>query len=619
MLHDHELVARGLARWYQGRLIPVMRGGDHRDEPLFSLPPDDLTAIDDAELAELAAGLRERVREVYEGRRDPEIVGERSQSDVSTEMQAAVLAIEAIDAELGARTEQDEQFDSTTTELATRAGVSLSAQEGEGDGEGAGDAETAEEGDGAEGAGDAETTEEGDGGDGGGEAQTAAATRTRRSSGGGATARAPRPLPAARRHRPVHTDDDGRGLRVTSHAAGLGAPYSAMTPLDRGMLGEFLTDIVRRNRVQPGQKAVLAHASYTFPSDRILEDGPDSHLSNSIRIRNAINPETTSMEALTASGGLCAPLPAIYDLPGVETAARPVRAALPSFQAARGGVQLGATPIMGDYAAATDAVLASDNELGGTFATKSCMRIVCPDFTSVTVDSIYQCIEADNLAARAYPELMARIADLVNAEQARLADGRLLSAIKAGSTQVTYGDVSPGALYHFLAAVYQLAAGIRSRHRMEEGRTLQAFLPAWIIDLLALDISRGVVADRFQTRAQIDTILRNAGIIPTYYLDGPSTGTGQVFGAQTAGAMLEFPDVVQWAIFPTGTWLHLDAGELQLGVVRDSTLNSTNDFQVFSETWENIGLVGVESIWASTTVCPNGEVAAAAAAETCAT
>lgn len=574
-------------------------------DPLFELPPDELTELDDAALAELAAGLRDRVRDVYEGRRDPDVVGDRTQTQVTEEMQAAVLAIESIDAELASRNEQDEEFDSTATDLAARAGVNLAT-------------ETPPDGDDGDGDGD-----DGDG-DGEGEGDTAsvqsddAVTAASTASAANARLRVTRPLPAARRHRPVTSDDDRSGLRVTSHAAGLGAPYGAMTQLDRRMLGEFLTDIVRRNRVQPGQKAVLAHASYSFPPERILTDGPDSHLTNSIRIRDAINPETTSMDALTASGGLCAPLPAIYDLPGVETAARPVRAALPSFQAARGGVQLGATPHMGTYSDAVDVVTQANNALGGTNAAKSCMRIVCPSFTSVTVDSIYQCIEADNLAARAYPELMSRIGDLVNAEQARLADGRLLTAIKAGSTNVTYGDVTPGAIYHFLAAVYQLAAGVRSRNRMTEGSTLQAFLPAWVIDLLALDIARGAANDRFQTRTQIESILRNAGIVPTFYLDGPSTGTGQVFGTQSAGAMIEFPDVIQWALFPTGTWLHLDAGELQLGVVRDSTLNASNDFQVFSETWENIGKVGVESIWAYTTVCPNGEVALAAAAETCA-
>ncbi len=108
----------------------------------------------------------------------------------------------------------------------------------------------------------------------------------------------------------------------------------------------------------------------------------------------------------------------------------------------------------------------------------------------------------------------------------------------------------------------------------------------------------------------IRSYLRLFNVDPTFYKDGPSTGTGQVFAAQTAGAQLAFPTVVQWAMYPEGSWLHLDSGSLDLGIVRDSTLNSTNDFQIFAETWEQAALIGVESQWLSSTVCPNGTVSA---------
>lgn len=41
------------------------------------------------------------------------------------------------------------------------------------------------------------------------------------------------------------------------------------------------------------------------------------------------------------------------------------------------------------------------------------------------------------------------------------------------------------------------------------------------------------------------------------------------------------------------TFIHLDGGTLDLGVVRDSTLNATNDFQVFGEVFEGSGYLGV--------------------------
>jgi hypothetical protein len=554
------------------------------DEPLFSLPQEgpvekwDLSEIEDGDLAAHAAGLRERVAEVLAGRADPEIVGDRTRTEVADQMQEAVLAIEKIDAEIAERAADETGYETKLDELASRAGVTAKA-----------DDEPVEA--------DAEETEVEEV-----EEATVAAATTATNP----VARAPRPLPAAKSHRPKQSDhDDGSGLRVTPFAAGLGAPYESMTQLDRRGVGEFMDDIIHKNRVQPGQKVVLAHARFDFPAERVLSEGPDGYLVNADRVRNIMG-----AQALTASGDLCAPLPPRYELPGVETAARPVRGALESFVAARGGVQIGVTPTMGDYTDAVGVVTAAENAQGGTFAVKGCMRIECPDFNPTKVDSIYQCIEADNLAAKSYPELMARIADLVMAEQARLADSKLLQAIKVGSTNVVGDASSGGAHFNLFGDIYKIAAGIRSRNRMPADATLQALFPAWTIDLLALDSTRRAYGDVMATRAGMESELRGAGIIPTFYLDGPSTGTGQIFAAQTAGAILTFPATLQWAIFPSGSWLHLDAGELNLGVVRDSSLNATNDFQIFAETWENVAFTGVESDWVSSAVCASGALSA---------
>jgi hypothetical protein len=50
-----------------------------------------------------------------------------------------------------------------------------------------------------------------------------------------------------------------------------------------------------------------------------------------------------------------------------------------------------------------------------------------------------------------------------------------------------------------------------------------------------------------------------------------------------------------------------DRFELDLGIVRDSTLNATNDFESFAETWEAAAYVGFESLAVTSIVCPNGE------------
>lgn len=563
-------------------------------KPLFPEVPQEFGGVEDETLATTEAELLERIREVAANRRDPEVVGELSQAQVTDAMEAAVADLERVRAEIASRAAEEAGYDDRVGELAARAGVETLSDAGDGEegGDGAGDgeegADDAGDGDAADGAADASDGED---------AGTAASSAPQRASR--------RALPAARRHRePVATETDSRGFRLTSNAADYGAGLPGGTHLERAALGDVMTDMVKK-RVKPGQRVVVAAASYDYPPDRILDTRAGDL--NMEKIQRVLGPQ-----AMVASGPLCAPLPAIYDLPGVETAVRPVRDALASFQAARGGVQVGTTPRMGDYDDAVGVVTAAQNAAGGTNAAKSCRTIECPDFESVEVDSIYHCIEADNLASRAYPELMARIDALVLAEQARLADSKLLTEMAAGSTAVTGGSLEAGAVWALLGDVYRLAAGTRSRNRMPEAARLRAIFPGWIVDLLALDVARGQF-DRFQTREAIVGILERAGINVAFTLDGSSTATdGQVFGAQTPGAILDFPDTVEWFMFPEASWLHLDSGNLELGVVRDSDLNLANNFQVFGETWEQVAFVGVESFVVTSTVCPSGTVAAPA-------
>jgi hypothetical protein len=74
--------------------------------------------------------------------------------------------------------------------------------------------------------------------------------------------------------------------------------------------------------------------------------------------------------------------------------------------------------------------------------------------------------------------------------------------------------------------------------------------------------------------------------------------------------MVEFPDTFVWYIFAEGSFLFLDGGTLDLGVIRDSTLVGTNDYKMFVETFENVALVGVESLQVTSTINVNGVAAA---------
>lgn len=546
---------------------------------MFPELPQDLTALTNEELSELQAEFLEVARKIKA--QDPDVLGTREPEEILAEMTAGVETIEEIKAELSARAEAEANFAASLEQLSSRVGIEgeLANQ----DDEAPEDEPDADEngGDGEDEPADIEAKAE--------EAVVAAAVKPVR-----------RPLPSSKRFKAKATQEQIGTPLVASTTV---YPYAEPGEhLNLMRLSEVQTELVRKNRLSYGQKMIVASATYDFPDDRHLDkDGAR----NWQKLDNV-----TSPRALVASGGLCGPVENVYSMPDIETASRPVRDALANFRADRGGANIPTNPPLTTYEDAVGVVTAANDETGGTFALKNCMRIECPTFVETQVDSIYRCIEAGNLTARAYPELMARINTLVLANHARAADSLLLDTIKSGSTAVsTTNTANAGGVWEYFYQVIVAAAGMRSRNRMSDGAVIRALMPEWLVDFVLVDLVRGQY-DRFQVRSAVSDYLRRAGVNPTFYKDGPSTGTGQVYAAQTAGALLAFPTDVQWALYPEGSWLHLDSGSLDLGIVRDSTLNSTNDFQIFAETWEQAALIGVESLWITSTVCPNGTVSA---------
>jgi chemotaxis protein histidine kinase CheA len=409
-----------------------------------------------------------------------------------------------------------------------------------------------------------------------------------------------RPPKASRQHTPQPAIPVGVALVASSGIEGI----EPGARLDRMSVAKALISVRERSSVSMAgisENVVVASAKEQFPEERILE--PNQGWENTEKIKAVVGEE-----ALTASGGLCAPRTPLYDLPNISVADRPVRAALPSFMAVRGGIQFAAPPTIADITTAVGIITEAQDAAGGSSGTKTCQTIICPDFSTVDVNAIFACISAGNLGARAYPEQVAQFVDLVGAAHARTAETKLLDLISAGSVQVTTAAIG-GATASLFPAMLAAASGIRSHFRMSTDAVLRLMIPSYAKDLLKADIVRQPF-DKFQlSDAEMLSIIRSFNLEPSFYMDG-ETGGGQVFGAQSAGALLGFPSTVKWFIWPEGTWLHLDGGSLNLGLVRDSTLNSTNTYQLFNEDWESVAKVGVVSYEVTSTVADTGELSA---------
>ena len=373
-----------------------------------------------------------------------------------------------------------------------------------------------------------------------------------------------------------------------------------------------------------GPRVKTARADYEFDGDRTLT-GADDDLD---KIRAVMPPEVTvfgkhgtmSPEALTASGGLCAPLTPIYTMPNFATEAEPVWDSLPVFRAARGGVNVPTPTSIADIETAISSISESDDALGGTFATKSCQDLTCPEYTETAVQILAHCREYGNLNARAWPEKIAHENALTMAGLSRVSEQFMLDRIKALSINVTQAAIGSqyGSFASLVHAIAKASAGIKFRLRMPRTTNFRVLLPSWIPDHLAAD-NAAHKDDRYLAQAALEQRLSAYRISVAYYLDDVTGGTSQGFAAEAAGALDEFPDDVQYAIYPEGQFLGIDSGSLELGIVRDSTLNSTNDFQVFGERFRNLAMLGPAqgALWVTQDICPTGSSAADATALTC--
>ena len=358
---------------------------------------------------------------------------------------------------------------------------------------------------------------------------------------------------------------------------------------------------LRRVNGGDGEQHIVASVSTQFPESRTLTQDA---LANWDKVQAVVGPE-----ALVASGGHQAPFEVKYDIFGLGSAVRPVRDSLPRFQADRGGIRYITPPVLSSYASAVGVwTAANDSAETPSPASKLSLTVAAAAETTVSTDAVTLQLQFGNLLSRAYPELIARHNELGLIQHAREAEGNLMAKIGAASTAVTSTSVI-GMGRDFLVQLGRAAAAYRSRHRLDADAPLRAIIPAWVKDAMAADLTIAMPGDStLNAYAEIDAYIASRGIIATYALD--SSSGASYFAAQSSGAMNEFPDTFIWYLFAEGSFLFLDGGTLDLGVIRDSTLVGTNDYKMFVETFENVALVGVESLQVTSTINVNGVAAA---------
>ncbi|MFC5230274.1 major capsid protein [Pseudonocardia zijingensis] len=365
---------------------------------------------------------------------------------------------------------------------------------------------------------------------------------------------------------------------------------------------------------RPGTRMPVLTVDVEYPEARVLGSSIEANFE---KIR-----EVTSPNALVAAGGLCAPLETLYDVEVIGSTARPIRDALARFAVERGGIQF--RPGLSAASAVNGAgvwTVADDEAADGSGgAVKDCYIVDCPGVEDATIQAIYSCLEFSNISSRFDPETTAANVREGMIAHARLAERELYSQMAALSKLVQANDQVVGATRHILGEMDKLIAYYRDRHRLDDNVSLTWLAPQWVRDLMRADIAYQMAAgDWIEALAVADSTLSGwfsrRSIAPVWFLDGNPTAQtvngvaipSQVYADVAAGGTIpQFPTPFDSLLFTTGAFLFLDGGSLDLGLVRDSELNSRNRYQQFSETFEGVAFRGVEALRPVFDVCPTG-------------
>lgn len=412
-------------------------------------------------------------------------------------------------------------------------------------------------------------------------------------------------------------------------ARGIGGTITEGQTIDIATLAAAIVDKQRAFKAVPSGPPIyetLAVAAAEYDDSIRVSGDLEGSFSTFRTVAEAHSERVDEDLAVVASGGVCAPLQQDYDFFRLAEEMNPVERALPLAAAPRGGIRYIQPPDFRDAAPGVritteDEDAAGYVSQGGPTPDKPCVAVECPPIQECRVDAVSRCVTFGNLNYRVFPEqVQAFLADLsvIFTETKEIF---YLDAIDAASTPVTsvqtYSAVRT-LIYDLLAA----SANYRRRHHMRPEATLQVLLPSWLPELLKVDMVNDHALGLNFIDADMRTInsfFAKANLDVAWYYDS-ATGASQEFnGPQGVGDLNSFPTTTVSYLFAPGTFVRLDAGTLDVGLVRDSILNGTNDLQLFAEQWIQVCMVGLESLRIEHTLCPDGTAPEAVTPFTCPT
>lgn len=332
-----------------------------------------------------------------------------------------------------------------------------------------------------------------------------------------------------------------------------------------------------------------------------LRQAGDDKMMNALMLREAGQPD-----AMTASGGFCAPAEVVYSFVKVNTPTDLVQNWLPVVGAPRGSIEYPVSPDIRD--AFNDNVTRSysnQDDINGTH--KITAVIACPTFNTCTVGAQYVILQFGNFGTRAYPEWVEHWLGLSMDTHAHKVSQKLIIQMVSLSNAAVAVGPNGGATGTLFGNFAMAAADLRHDLRMGRDALLEIVVPAWTYDLIRSDLARarkGTLETLSVSNAEINTWFAASNLVPRLVEDWQDISGNAATGTSV------WPSGLDFLLYPPGTFVKLDMGTLDLGVVRDSVLNATNDYNIFVESFESVCKPGIESRLYSVSICANGSFSA---------
>ncbi len=339
---------------------------------------------------------------------------------------------------------------------------------------------------------------------------------------------------------------------------------------------------------------------------------------------NAVLTAATDVEILTAAGGWCAPSEISYDFFNIVCEDGMID--LPTVGLNRGGVQYPTSPSFGDLVSVPDIVWewteqddidAADSD--SVF--KPCVRLECPEFVDRRADCHGFCVTAGNLVDYAYPELVANWLRLVFAIRAKATNAGIIDVLINGggsgdpitpSIAVDHTGLLGATTSALLQSIELSIVDYREKFSMCSDAIMEVVLPRWANAVVRADLANREGIDVFGvTNGMIADWFNLRGARVQFVGDWQVRETGAAGTATPGGAtpLTAWPDTMEYLVFAPGTFVRGNGMSLDLGVTRDSVLNSTNDHTAaWAEDCFAILKPGHESRVVSVALCPSGEI-----------